>query len=84
MIFICPGQDKRNLKIRNFKCRHCGYDVEFFSDELKRRCPQCKVEVIGEHLATCLDWCQYAESCVGKTRLKKYREDKKVTQRERG
>jgi len=83
MDFKCPGQDKRKLKIETLKCKNCGHEVEFFSDEIKRSCPQCKDEVIREVLPTCIDWCRYAKDCVGIETFDKYMEDKGVTIKEK-
>ncbi|MCX5711439.1 MAG: phosphohydrolase [Candidatus Omnitrophica bacterium] len=60
----CPGQDERNIKPGNLKCPNCGYAVEIFSDELKRRCPKCKKLVYQEKLPTCTDWCKSAQECI--------------------
>jgi len=74
----CPGQDTRNLKVEIVRCQNCGYDVEFFSDEIKRKCPKCKKDVFKEIIPNCIEWCTYAEKCVGETYYRKYMEDKKV------
>ena len=76
MIFKCPGQDKRNLKIHTIKCPNCGYEMEFFSDEIKLRCPKCKGEVTRKALPSCIDWCKYAKDCIGKEIYEKYVKDK--------
>jgi predicted Zn-ribbon and HTH transcriptional regulator len=44
----CPGQDTRKLKVEIVKCKNCGYEVEIFSDEIRRRCPKCKKYVFRE------------------------------------
>ena len=64
--FKCPGQDSRNIKPSALKCSNCGYMVEIFSDELKRKCPKCKKFVYQEKLPTCADWCKSARECIGK------------------
>lgn len=41
----CPGQDTRYWKLENVffevMCAHCGKNIEFFKDDLKRACPYC-------------------------------------------
>ena len=61
----CPGVDPRFLKVESRRCPHCGYEVEIFSDEIRRRCPQCKKDVYRKDLSSCLDWCRYASQCKG-------------------
>ncbi len=70
MIFQCPGQDGRRIRIRDIQCPGCRYMVEIFSDELKRRCPQCRKWVYQENLPSCVDWCKLARECIGETRWK--------------
>ncbi len=77
MPFKCPGQDSRKLRSEVIKCKNCGYEVEIFSDELRVKCPRCKKDVFREATPTCIDWCPYAEKCVGEVFYKKYIDDKK-------
>ena len=77
--FGCPGQEKRNLKIDAIKCQNCGEEIEFFSDEIKRKCPQCKAEVVREVMPSCVDWCRYAKDCVGQKTFDEYMQDKGET-----
>lgn len=72
----CPGQNVAYLKDFNTNmalCPKCGYEVEFFSDEKKVKCPKCHNNVFkinpeiikyknGKIIfsgleKTCLDWC---------------------------
>jgi predicted amidophosphoribosyltransferase len=62
----CPGRE-RDLRVKFIKCSGCGYLIEFFSDELKRRCPQCKSEVRQDKLPCCIDWCRAARECLGES-----------------
>jgi DNA-directed RNA polymerase subunit RPC12/RpoP len=59
----CPGREK-NLKVRCIKCPKCGAEVEFFSDEPKRRCPECKKEVFYTQKDSCIYWCKMAKDCL--------------------
>jgi len=41
----CPGQDWRlwgKDAIFEVKCPYCGEEVEFFKDDVFRKCPKCK------------------------------------------
>jgi hypothetical protein len=72
----CPGQNTAYLKDFNTNivtCQECGHEIEFFADERKVKCPQCKrsvfridsqiIEYRGGKLiyhdpgGSCLDWC---------------------------
>ncbi len=64
----CPGQDMRFWKpgdIFETPCPKCGRKVEFFKDEVRRRC-RCGYEIVNPKLDFgCAQWCPYAEQCVG-------------------
>ena len=89
----CPGQNTAYLKDFNtniIKCPGCGYEIEFFSDEKKVKCPQCKSSVfkinpqIIEYKSgklvyhdsgeSCLDWCG---GCLDKNDYKDIMENQK-------
>jgi hypothetical protein len=47
----CSGNDTQEWgfdSIFDVKCPHCGQLVEFFKDEISRRCPQCRDIVISD------------------------------------
>ena len=64
----CPGQDMRFWKpgdIFDTQCPKCESRVEFFKDEVRRRC-RCGHEIVNPKLDFgCAQWCPYAEQCVG-------------------
>jgi HD superfamily phosphodiesterase len=64
----CPGQDMKFWKpgdIFDTTCPKCGSRVEFFKDEVRRRC-RCGHEIVNPKMDFgCAQWCQYAEQCVG-------------------
>jgi putative nucleotidyltransferase with HDIG domain len=64
----CPGQDMRFWKpgdIFETQCPKCGGKVEFFKDEVKRKC-RCGHVIVNPKLDFgCAEWCQYAEQCIG-------------------
>ncbi len=64
----CPGQDMRFWRpgdIFETECPKCERKVEFFKDEVRRRC-RCGHEMVNPKLDLgCAEWCPYAEQCVG-------------------
>ncbi len=64
----CPGQDQRSLTVSLHPCPQCGYAVEIFSDEMRRRCPKCGVLVLREDSPSCVSWCSSARQCLGEER----------------
>jgi Zn ribbon nucleic-acid-binding protein len=69
MIVKCPGQDTRFWKpddVYSVECPKCGQPVEFFKDDIRRRCKQCGHMFINPRMDLgCARWCQYADQCVG-------------------
>jgi putative nucleotidyltransferase with HDIG domain len=65
----CPGQDTRFWKpgdVFEINCPKCGTIVEFFKDEVRRKC-RCGHEIVNPKIDFgCAQWCQYAEQCVGR------------------
>jgi ribosomal protein S27E len=63
----CPGQDTRYWKkgdIFDVRCPKCGKEVEFFKDDVRRRC-KCGRTIVNPKLdLACAEWCQHAEKCV--------------------
>lgn len=64
----CPGQDPRFWKpdaIRDAECPACGEKVEFFKDDLMRRCRNCGHRFRNPFLDLgCAEWCKFAEQCI--------------------
>jgi HD superfamily phosphodiesterase len=64
----CPGQDWRYWKpgdVFDTQCPKCGGRVEFFKDEVRRKC-KCGHEIVNPKIDFgCAQWCQYAEQCIG-------------------
>jgi len=62
----CPGaRDIREVKPEDVECPECGREVEIWSDELSARCPGCGAQVTREQGPSCIDWCSFAEQCIG-------------------
>ena len=63
---FCPGsKSAKSPTPELIACPECGYEVEVWTHELMRHCPQCKTAVFREKRPSCLDWCSYAKECVG-------------------
>jgi len=64
----CPGQDLRYWTpecIYENCCTQCGKPVEFFKDDLRRRCPHCGAYTVNpRNDMACAAWCQHAEECL--------------------
>jgi len=64
----CPGKDMRFWKpedIFETQCSKCGRKVEFFKDDVRRKC-SCGHEIVNPKLDFgCAEWCQYAGQCGG-------------------
>ena len=68
----CPGQDSRFWRpedVSESPCPACGYSIEFFKDDPRRRCPECGTEAANPNFdAGCAAWCPSAEACLGQMR----------------
>ena len=78
MISKCPGQDTRFWKpddVYSVECPKCGNSVEFFKDDIRRRCKKCGHMFINPRLDLgCARWCQYADQCVGAIGKEEFKE----------
>jgi len=46
-------------------CAHCGKPVEFFKDDLRRKCPHChKYTVNPRNNLGCAAWCKFGADCL--------------------
>ena len=62
----CPGAVTiREAEPEDIQCTKCDAEVEIWSDELSARCTRCGTSVSREQGPTCIDWCSFAEECVG-------------------
>jgi putative nucleotidyltransferase with HDIG domain len=64
----CPGQDARFFKAKDIvevACPGCGHLVEFWPDELVRKCRACGRRFSNpKNSMKCLNWCRYAAQCL--------------------
>lgn len=67
MAMRCPGQDMLYWKpedIFETPCPVCDYSVEFFKDDVTRKCPNCGYKFKNPRLDLgCAEWCPYADKC---------------------
>ena len=84
----CPGRSSlRCLDSIVVPCPDCGRLVEFFTDEVKRRC-RCGKVLLREALPQCAEWCAAAAQCLGEAvdlrelqeRVKKIKNDPRAKQ----
>lgn len=68
----CPGAvNIREVKPEYTDCHQCGEEVEIWSDELSARCSHCGARVTRERQPSCIDWCPFAEQCIGKEKYER-------------
>jgi Zn ribbon nucleic-acid-binding protein len=64
----CPGQDTAFWKpgdIFEIPCDNCGFLVEFFKDDARRRCLRCGHTMQNYRLNQgCAHWCEHARECL--------------------
>ncbi len=64
----CPGQDSRFIRpqdICELQCPQCRRVVEFWPDELLRKCPGCGRRLSNPNFNMgCLEWCRWAPKCM--------------------
>ncbi|MBI2909387.1 MAG: hemerythrin domain-containing protein [Chloroflexi bacterium] len=62
----CPGSRAvREPTPEYINCPNCGEEVEIWTHELSRACSKCGTRVFREQRPSCIDWCPYAEQCIG-------------------
>ncbi len=68
----CPGQNPQYWKAEDsveVQCPNCKEIIEFFKDEPKRKCYNCKQEVVNPKVDFgCALWCPKAVECIGQDR----------------
>jgi hypothetical protein len=70
----CPGQNTQYWgfdAIYEVRCPKCSNAVEFFRDEVRRKCKVCGEMVFNDRMDLgCAKWCPAASSCIGAANLK--------------
>ena len=65
MVDQCPGAVNirmPRLEVKN--CPKCNEEIEIFTNEANAKCSNCGT-VIYNDLLSCVQWCDYANECVG-------------------
>jgi len=65
MVDQCPGAVNirmPRLEVKN--CPKCNEEIEIFTNEASAKCSNCGT-VIYNDLLSCVQWCDYANECVG-------------------
>jgi rRNA maturation protein Nop10 len=74
----CPGQDSRFWKsdhVYEVACAHCGQSIEFFKDDLRRKCPHCgKYTVNPKNDLGCAAWCKFGPECLAQVGMSRSEE----------
>ena len=74
----CPGTDNlRNPTITEKICPVCGNEIEMFSIDTEVACDRCGFVAYNDALS-CIQWCQYAEKCIGPELYQKLVKQKKA------
>jgi len=72
----CPGAANIRTPTLSLKaCPECGEEVEVFSTDLSVKCGKCGF-IIYNNLESCIQWCKYAEVCVGPEVYERLRKEK--------
>ncbi len=71
----CPGAANIGTPTLSIKkCPECGKEVEVFSTDVEVMCSNCGFTVYND-LESCIQWCKYAEECVGEEQYKKLKKN---------
>ncbi len=77
----CPGMSAAFFKptdVKTRKCNHCGAELEFWKDDIKLECPECKLVNFNPDIGkTCLVYCKKAAECLGTDDIHEWMEREK-------
>jgi ribosomal protein S27AE len=73
----CPGSSslRNNITLAIKTCPECGGDIELFSNDFKAKCDKCGFTVFSK-AQSCIQWCKYAEACMGEDVVRQYKDRK--------
>jgi predicted RNA-binding Zn-ribbon protein involved in translation (DUF1610 family) len=81
---FCPGAKLlRQPKPEIFECPSCGEEVEIWTDEIRGVCSNCGRTMFREGTMSCLEWCKFAQECVGEAAYDRYMQNRAVGLRRR-
>lgn len=79
----CPGSSAfAQPRIDLVACPACGEDVEVWSDEASGTCASCGRVTMRTKTQSCMDWCKYAEECLGEEKYKQYQDMRSAIRKE--
>jgi LSD1 subclass zinc finger protein len=77
LMSACPGSKVlKGPTPESITCSGCGEELEIWTDEMKVRCKKCNAITYKARMPSCIDWCKYAESCVGSELYRQLKLDK--------
>jgi predicted RNA-binding Zn-ribbon protein involved in translation (DUF1610 family) len=81
---FCPGAKLlRQPKPEIFECPSCGEEVEIWTDEIRGVCSNCGRVIFREGTMSCLEWCKFAQECVGEATYNRYMKNRAIGLRRR-
>jgi predicted RNA-binding Zn-ribbon protein involved in translation (DUF1610 family) len=81
---FCPGAKVlRQPQPEIFDCPSCGEEVEIWTDEIRGVCSNCGRAVFRDGFMSCLEWCKFAQDCVGEEAYDRYMKNRVVGLRRR-
>jgi predicted RNA-binding Zn-ribbon protein involved in translation (DUF1610 family) len=81
---FCPGAKiLRQPQPEMFDCPSCGEEVEIWTDEIRGVCSNCGRAVFRDGYMSCLEWCKFAQECVGEEAYDRYLKNRAVGLRRR-
>jgi predicted RNA-binding Zn-ribbon protein involved in translation (DUF1610 family) len=81
---FCPGAKiLRQPQPQMFDCPSCGEEVEIWTDEIRGVCSNCGRAVFRDGYMSCLEWCKFAQDCVGEEAYDRYMKNRAVGLRRR-
>ena len=76
---FCPGAKiLRRPQPEMFDCPSCGEEVEIWTDEIRGKCLNCGQTVFRDGFMSCLEWCKFAQDCVGEEAYDRYQQNRAV------
>ena len=77
----CPGMNPQNWRPQDIfeqPCPSCGKPVEFWKDDVMRKCPGCSALIVNNRIdSTCMAWCDKAAECTGSDDISIWKSGKK-------
>ena len=69
--YSCPGSTEiKRPKPEYVTCSKCKSEVEIWTDEAQTNCEDCGTIVTKDRGSLCINWCEFADKCVGEDKLK--------------